>query len=36
MAMVYIHSGELIEVFGPNPEAVLSFTGAYLLARANR
>jgi hypothetical protein len=36
MAMVYIHGGELIEVFGPTREAVLSFTGAYLLASANR
>jgi hypothetical protein len=36
MAMVYIHGGELIEVFGPTSEGVLSFTGAYLLASANR
>jgi hypothetical protein len=36
MAMVYIHGGELIEVFGPAPAAVLSFTDAYLLASANR
>lgn len=36
LAMVYIHGGELIEVIGATPEAVLSFTGAYLLARANR
>jgi len=36
LAMVYIHGGELIEVIGATPEAVLNFTGAYLLARANR
>lgn len=36
LAMVYLHGGELIEVIGATPEAVLSFTGAYLLARANR
>ncbi len=36
LAMAYKHGGELIEVIGPTPEAVLSFTGAYLLASANR
>jgi hypothetical protein len=36
MAMVYIHGGELIEVIGPTPADVLNFTGAYLVASANR
>jgi hypothetical protein len=36
MAMAYIHGGQLIEVMGPTSANVLKFTGAYLLASANR
>jgi hypothetical protein len=36
MAMSYIHGGVLVEVIGPTPASVLSFTGVYLAAVANK
>ena len=36
LAMVYLHGGKLIEVLGSTPAKVLKFTGAYLVASANR
>jgi hypothetical protein len=36
MLVSYKHGGLLIEVFGPSPASVLSFTGAYLRAGANQ
>jgi Na+/H+-translocating membrane pyrophosphatase len=35
IAIAYRHGGQLIQVIGPTPAAVLSFTGAYLAASAN-
>lgn len=35
IAIVYRHGGQLIQVIGSTPAAVLSFTGAYLATSAN-
>jgi hypothetical protein len=36
MGVAYQHGGVLIEVYGPTPASVLSFTSAYLAASSNQ